>query len=121
MHRILRLPRAAVLIPGWDVHVAARRRDRLLGLAWAPPPPAFTGLLLPHTRSVHTFGMRFALDMLWLGEQGDIVRIDHAVPRRRLVGCREAVAVIETAASSAGVFEVWGNYSPEPRTPPAER
>jgi uncharacterized protein len=106
MHRIHRLPRAEVVIPGWDVRVAARPLQRLLGLAWTPPPPARTGLLLPHTRSIHTFGMRFALDLLWLDADGRIVRIDRAVVRRRVVACREAAAVVEAIAGSAGALRV---------------
>jgi uncharacterized membrane protein (UPF0127 family) len=100
--RLQRLPSALTAIPGWDVHAAARRRDRLLGLARSPAPPARTGLLLTRTRSIHTFGMRFALDLLWLDADGCVVRVDRAVVRRRVAGCREAVAVVEVSAGSAG-------------------
>jgi hypothetical protein len=86
------------------VRVARRARDRLLGLAWSAPPPARTGLLLPGTRSVHTFGMRFALDLLWLDDAGAIVRIDRAVVRRQVASCREAAAVVEVAAGDAGAL-----------------
>jgi uncharacterized membrane protein (UPF0127 family) len=82
--------------------VAVVRRARLLGLAWMAAPPVRTGLLLPRTRSVHTFGMRFALDLLWLDHESVIVRIDRAVVRRRIATCREAVAVIEVPAGGAG-------------------
>ena len=84
--------------------MAARRRDRLLGLAWLDAPRPRTGLLLPRTRSVHTFGMRFALDLLWVDDAGRIVRIDRAVVRRRVVSCREAAAVVEAVAGSAGAL-----------------
>ena len=66
--------------------------------------PPRTGLLLPRTRSIHTFGMRFALDLLWLDDAGCIVRIDRAVVRRRVIGCRDAAAVVEAAAGSAGAL-----------------
>ena len=67
--------------------MAATARARLLGLSGlrAPPP---CGLLLPRTRSVHTFGMRFALDLVWLDARGRVARIDLNVPPRRLRACR---------------------------------
>jgi len=79
-------------------HTVARTfRDRLVGLAWRREPPA-QGLLLPRTRSVHTFGMRFALDLHWLDAAGGVVRVDRAVPPRRLRTCLRARAVLELPA-----------------------
>jgi uncharacterized protein len=79
-------------------HTVARTfRDRLVGLAWRREPPA-EGLLLPRTRSVHTFGMRFALDLHWLDAAGAVVRVDRAVPPRRLRTCLRARAVLELPA-----------------------
>jgi uncharacterized protein len=80
-----------------NTHVARRFRERLLGLAWSRSPRA-AALLLPHCRSVHTFGMRFPLDLYWLDGGGDIVRVDLAVPPRRIVRCRDAQSVIEVPA-----------------------
>ena len=76
------------------MRVAATRRARLIGLALLrEPPPA--ALLLPRTRSVHTFGMRFALDLVWLDAQGRAVRVDRAVRPNRMRACRAASAVCE--------------------------
>ena len=69
-------------------------RARLRGLALRSEPPGFA-LLIPRCRSVHTFGMRFALDLLWLDRDGRVVRADRAVPPRRVVSCRGADAVVE--------------------------
>jgi uncharacterized membrane protein (UPF0127 family) len=76
------------------VKVATTFRERLIGLAFRREPPA-DGLLLPRTRSVHTFGMRFALDLIWLDADGRVVRVDHAVPPRRMRACRAARTVVE--------------------------
>jgi uncharacterized protein len=74
--------------------VAQGFRERLVGLAFRrSPPPA--GLLLPRTRSVHTFGMRFALDLHWLDGDGAVVRVDRAVPPRRVRTCLRARSVLE--------------------------
>jgi uncharacterized membrane protein (UPF0127 family) len=75
-----------------------RARDplaRLLGLAGLRTLPPTAGLLLPGTRSVHTFGMRFALDLVWLDGEGRVVRIDRDVRPWRVRSCRAARAVVE--------------------------
>ena len=79
------------------VRVANTFRARLLGLALRSEPPDHA-LLLPGTRAVHTFGMRFDLDLYWLDADGRVVRVDRRVPRRRLRGCRRARSVIELPA-----------------------
>ena len=82
-------------VPGLKVRVASTWRARLLGLAGLPGLAPGIALLLPRTRSVHTFGMRFTLDLVWLDPQGAIVRVDEAVPARRVRSCRRAAAVLE--------------------------
>ena len=52
-------------------------------------------LLLPHCGSVHTFGMRFALDLVWLDAAGRVVRIDRGVRPWRVRSCRAARSVLE--------------------------
>ena len=94
--RLLRLPVATVL--GHEVRVAQGRRARLLGLAHLDRREAGAGLLIPRCSSVHTFGMRFALDLYFLGEHGEVVAVRRAVPPRRLAFCRRASAVLELPA-----------------------
>jgi uncharacterized membrane protein (UPF0127 family) len=84
------------------VFAAATPRARLLGLMGVDDLPAGVGLHLRPTRSVHTFGMRFPLDLLWLDATGEVVRVDRAVPPRRVVGCRAARSVIELRAWYGG-------------------
>jgi uncharacterized membrane protein (UPF0127 family) len=71
---------------------------RLVGLAGRADLPAGTALHLPRCRSVHTFGMRFALDLHWLDAAGGVVRVDRAVPPRRGRTCLRARAVLELPA-----------------------
>jgi uncharacterized protein len=94
--RLRRLPSARVA--GFDVRVARTPRARLLGLAGLRMLAAEAGLLLPRTRAVHTFGMRFALDLVWLDADGRVVRVDRDVPPRRLRACRASRAVVELPA-----------------------
>jgi uncharacterized protein len=94
--RLSRLPSTCVpVLAGFDVRVASTRRARLLGLAGLSGVEPGTALLLPRTRSVHTLGMLFALDLVWLDARDDPIRIDRAVGPRRVASCRRARAVVE--------------------------
>jgi len=93
MGRLDRLPRRT-LENGLIVHEATTLRARLLGLAFMRPPPDHA-LLIPHCRSVHTFGMRFPIDVTFLDERGRIVRVARNVPPRRVLFERRAFAVLE--------------------------
>ena len=73
---------------------------RLLGLALRRRPPGHA-LLLPRCRSVHTFGMRFELDLVWLDADGRVLRVDEAVPPCRVRRCRGAAAVLEAGRMPA--------------------
>ena len=77
-----------------STRVARGFGERLIGLSWSHRPRALA-LLIPRCRSVHTFGMRFPLDLYWLGAGGEIVRVDRAVPPWRISRCGRAQAVIE--------------------------
>lgn len=85
------------------VFVAETFRARLLGLAWLADLPDDCGLLIPRCSSVHTFGMRFALDVAFLDEGGAVLREMVAVPPRRVVRCRGAAAVLERRAARGEV------------------
>jgi uncharacterized membrane protein (UPF0127 family) len=78
--------------------VARSCRARLLGLALRRRPPTGRALLLPRCRSVHTFGMRFALDLVWLDADGNVLAIDECVPALKIRTHRRAAAVIEAPA-----------------------
>jgi len=78
-----------------EIITARSCRARLLGLALRNRPPTGRALLLPRCRSVHTFGMRFALDLVWLDGNGTVLVIDERVPPLRIRTRRMAAAVIE--------------------------
>jgi uncharacterized protein len=94
-----RLRRLPPLAGAGGVRVAATLPARLLGLALLARPAEPVALLLPLTRSVHTAGMRFALDLEWIDGRGEVIRVDRAVPPFRLRGCRAARGVIERPSS----------------------
>lgn len=98
--RLRRLPVVTVL--GHEVRVARGPRSRLLGLAHLDCEQAGVGLLIPRCTSVHTFGMRFPLDLFFLGEGGEVVAVRRQVPPRRFAFCGQAKAVLELPSEEGG-------------------
>ena len=81
--------------------MAETGQARLRGLVWRREPPDGWALLFPHCRSVHTFGMRFPIDVVFLDRHGWPIAIERGVRPGRVVACRRAAAVIETKAGDA--------------------
>ena len=78
---------------------AAARRG-LLGKS------AYEGaMILPRTRSVHTFGMRFAIDVAVCDKELTVLAVVMLRPYRMTVPRRGGRSVIE---AQAGAFERWG-------------
>ena len=95
--RLRHLPVVELL--GHEVPVAIDLGIRLLGLAYLDRERVGTGLLIPRCRSVHTFGMRFTLDLVFLDRDGRPCSVRRGVPRR-LIWDRRAIAVLELPANS---------------------
>lgn len=89
---------------GLVVHVARRYGERRRGLAKMAPLPDDHGLRILRCNSIHTFGMRFPLDLVWLGRRGQVLRVDHDVPPGRMKLCLRARSVIETCAGQGDRF-----------------
>jgi uncharacterized membrane protein (UPF0127 family) len=99
MHRMSSTP--LQVVAGNEVPVAVGFRARLFGLALLDLEAAGPGLLIPRCASVHTFGMRFALDIYFLGSGDEILGVRRAVPPRRFVAHRGAASVLEIPAFPA--------------------
>lgn len=82
-------------VAGVRVPVASGFVSRLLGLALLERERAGPGLLIPRCGSVHTFGMRFPLDVVFLDDAERVIRVVQAVPSCRAVAARGATAVLE--------------------------
>lgn len=93
--RLRSLPVRAVA--GHQVPVAVGFRARLFGLALLDREEAGPGLLIPRCVAVHTFGMRFALDVYFLGPDDEVLA-HRLVPPRHFVAHKGARAVLEIPA-----------------------
>ena len=80
------------------VYVAVSFRARLLGLAGLRAMPPRSALLLPRCSSVHTFGMRFPIHVLFLDSRFEVIGERRSVKPGRLVWHRGARAVVELQA-----------------------
>lgn len=98
--RLRCLPLATVL--GREIPVAGTFRSRLLGLAHLDREQAGPGLLIPRCWSVHTFGMRFGLDVCFLDEGGALLMVRRGVRPSRVVSFPGASAVLEIPAAEGG-------------------
>jgi trehalose synthase len=105
--------RAVVL--GREVRVARTFRARLMGLARIDRAEAGPGLLISRCSSVHTFGMRFALDLVFLDRDGRPVSVRRAVPPRRFAWDRRAASVLELPCPQ-GERVAAGHRGPRPQT-----
>ena len=86
------------------VVVARSRWARLTGLALRRDPPGYA-LLIPRCRSIHTFGMRFPLDIAFLDAEGRVLEIRRGVPPGRIATRPDACAVLELPCKFPPVAE----------------
>jgi uncharacterized protein len=94
--RLRQMPTRAVAVG--PVPVASSLASRLVGLSWLDRAEAPAGLLIPRCRSVHTFGMRFPLDVIFLDDHLREISRREALPPRRFAFERRADAVLEVPA-----------------------
>ena len=87
-------PLATALEPALD---SATRRRGLLGREGLPEG---TALIIAPSNAVHTFFMRFPIDVIFAARDGRVLKLRHGVPARRMSGSLRAHAVIEMAAGS---------------------
>jgi uncharacterized membrane protein (UPF0127 family) len=74
---------------------------RMRGLLGRRSLASGEGLLLRPASSVHTFFMRFPIDVVFVDRAGEVVKISDRVRPGRTAGARGAKAVIELPAGEA--------------------
>lgn len=84
-----------------EVREADTFTKRLRGLMFEESLPQGCALHIRPCRSVHTWFMRFPIDVLFLDADRKVVGLEENVPPGRwAVGCKEAASVVELPAGS---------------------
>lgn len=83
------------------VSITETTKERMRGLLGRDGLAHDEALLLGHCWSIHTFGMRFAIDVLFLDSHQRIVAIHHEVPKRRMLLNLRATQTLEMSAGAA--------------------
>lgn len=81
----------------WRATVLRTWRERLRGLLGTRADAG--AVLIARCRSIHTFGMRYAIDVAFVREDGAVVGVRRALPAGRLASSRRASCVLERPAS----------------------
>lgn len=83
------------------VRVAESGWERTRGLLGHAAPQAGEGMLILRCASVHTLGMRYRIDVLFLDAQGFIRQVRQALAPARLAWCGAASHTLEMAAGQS--------------------
>lgn len=75
--------------------VATGSRERRTGLLRHTSLPEGEGLWIAPCEAVHTFGMRFAIDLVFVDRRHRVVKVRENVPRRRIAAALTADSVLE--------------------------
>src|ERR1700751_1919478 len=75
---------------GDRVQIAGNGRDRRKGLLGRECLNNGEGLWIVPCEAVHTFGMRFAIDLVYLDRRNIVRKVRSSVPPGRLSGCLRA-------------------------------
>jgi uncharacterized protein len=81
--------------------VADRTLPRMKGLLGKRELLSGEGLLIQPAPSIHTWFMRFPIDVVFLAKNGDVLKVAQNVGPWRMRSCRRAFAVLELVAGEA--------------------
>jgi uncharacterized protein len=93
--------RCATPVGVLEVRVADSFATRALGLLVGKPLGGGEGLLIAPCASIHTFGMRYAIDVVFVDRGGCVLRVCPAVQAGRMRVARGARGVLELRAGTA--------------------
>ena len=89
-HRIV----ARTLLTAFD------SKSRKKGLLGRDSLPEDSALIIAPCQAIHTFSMRFAIDVLFVAKDGRVLKVRQAVPPRRIAVSLRAFAVVELPAGA---------------------
>jgi len=83
------------------VRRTSKSLERLRGLLGRRPLRPGEGLLIDPCRSIHTLGMRYAIDVIYLDREWRVAKLVHALKPWRLSACWRAAMTLEVPADHA--------------------
>ncbi len=90
-----------------DVRVMKYFPQRLVGMLYLRATSHQRAFWFPRCSSIHTWGMRFAIDIIGLDSQLRIVAVHRNVQPARVLRIAGADSIIECGAGSPWPFEHW--------------
>ncbi len=69
-----------------EVRVATGLPGRARGFLWRPEPGENEGLLLVRAKQIHTFGMRYPIDVIFCNRDGKVLRVLRHLRPQRVTG-----------------------------------
>jgi uncharacterized membrane protein (UPF0127 family) len=97
--RIQNVTRGTVVADAADI--ADTSEKRRTGLLKRRSLERGEGLLIDPCEGIHSFGMKFAFDALFLDGERKVLKIRASMPRRRISLCLRAHCVLELPAGTA--------------------
>ena len=95
--------RTRALVVADRIEPAFDSRTRRTGLLGRQMLPSDTVLAIAPSNAIHTFGMKFPIDLLFIARDGRVVKRVLSLPARRISAALRAFAVLEFAAGHTGV------------------
>lgn len=96
--RVRNLTRGQIL--GESIEIADTSRKRRTGLLEHSALDPGQGLWIVPCEAVHTFGMKFSIDVLFLNRKRKVLKIRERMGRRRIALCLLAHSVLELPAGT---------------------
>ena len=91
--KVRNLTRSSVLAT--EAGIADTSAARCVGLLQHTSLPPGHGLWIVPSEGIHTFGMKFAIDVIFLGRKKKVLKVRHRMGPRRLSLCLWAHSVLE--------------------------
>jgi hypothetical protein len=85
----------------WRIRQAVRWWSRAIGLLATPALEDPCGLWIAPCNSVHTLGMRYPIDVVFVRADGTIAKVVEQLRPWRAAGCRQARFTLELRAGLA--------------------
>jgi uncharacterized protein len=90
----------------WRIRRALRWWSRAIGLLATPALDDPCGLWIAPCNSVHTIGMRYPIDIVFVNADGTVAKVVERLAPWRAAGCRGARATLELRAGLAGQLKL---------------